>query len=390
MNRSSKIKILFDANPMAISEKSGVGYYSTYIVQALAESYPDNLQLVGHYYDFLGRKHPVLPQAPNITYRPTKLFPGRVTNMLRRFGISIPFEWLIKSRGDILLFPNFFTQPSAHRKPVVVTIHDLCFVEHPEFVNTLNLHDLRKYVPQSLKRASLVLAVSEFTKTSLVKTFSVEPSKILVTTVPPLKKESVKPALAAELILKLGLRKPYILFVGNLEPRKNLINLVQAYSKCLQGIRDSYSLVLAGGKGWKNEELLASIARLQDEGTDIVLTGYVSDEQRAALYQQAALVVLPSYYEGFGMPILEAFQYGVPVAASNISVLRESAGNAASYFDPADPADISRVIAAVLADRSLQEKLVSKEPVELSKYSWGVIVKELFAKFQELSYENSD
>ncbi len=385
MNKPSKIKILFDANPIAISEKSGVGHYSAYLVRAIAEAYPDDLQLVGHYYNFLGHKHPMLPQAPNITYKPTKLFPGRVINMLRRFGIPIPFEWLIKSRGDILLFPNFLTQPSAYKKPIIVTIHDLCFVEHPEFVNTLNLHDLKRYVPQSLDRASLVLAVSEFTKKSIMKTFDVPCNHIIVTPVPPLGKETIADELVSKLVKDLGIHKSYILFVGNLEPRKNLGSLVEAYAACDADIKAAYSLVLAGGKGWKNEDLLARISELQSNGADIILPGYISDEQKAALYRKASVVVLPSLYEGFGMPILEAFQYSVPVVASDIPVLREVANDAVLYFDPAEISDMAKAISTVLTNSPLREVLIKKGATQLQRYSWHNTAGLIYEKFRELA-----
>lgn len=384
MKPSKPLTVLFDANPIAIAGRSGVGHYSAYLVQALAEAYPEELKLVGHYYDFLGRKHPVLPVAPNIIYRPTKLFPGRVPNMLRRLGLSIPFEWLAKQRGDVLLFPNFLTQPSSGHRPVVVTIHDLCFVVHPEFVNGLNLHDLRRYVPQSLKRARLVLTVSEFTKASLTETFGVAPERIAVTPVPPLENTMLPETEAEGLVTKAGITKPYILFVGNLEPRKNLLGLVEAYAACNPEIRERYSLVLAGGKGWKNEDLLARVTELQGAGLDIILPGYISDELKAALYQRASLVVLPSFYEGFGMPVLEAFQYGVPVAASDIPVLHEVAANAAVYFNPADAADMAAAMDRALQDEALRRQLVQDGTARLQRYSWQQNAKQVFTKFQEL------
>lgn len=371
MRNKKPMTILFDANPIAISGKSGVGHYAAYLVQALADAYPDDLRLIGHYYDFLGRKHPVgLPVAANITYHPTKLFPGRIPNMLRRLGVSIPFELLARSRGDVLLFPNFLTQPSLFRKPVVVTIHDLCFAEYPEFVNTLNLHDLRRYVPQSIERASLILAVSEFTKQAIHTTYNVDPGRIVVTPVPPLQTKAVPPQEAGTLVRELGVRKPYILFVGNLEPRKNLLSLVEAYAQA-KALHDSYSLVLAGGKGWKNEALLRRIEELQRQGLSIVLPGYVSDAQKTALYQRSSLVAMPSYYEGFGMPILEAFEYGIPVAASDIPVHHEVAQDAAAYFDPYDIAAIASTMTTVLEDKSLRKRLIAREPDALGRYSWA-------------------
>ena len=389
MKSKKQMTVLFDANPIAISGRSGVGHYSHYLVQALADAYPDELRLIGHYYDFLGRKHPAdLPVAPNISYRPTKLFPGKLTNMLRRLGMPLPLEILAKHRGDVLLFPNFLTLPSLFRAPSVVTIHDLCFLEYPQFVSDLNLHDLRHYVPTSIQHASLILAVSDFTKNAIVDAYGVKPEKIVVTPVPPLKKAMMSAETARKLVAETGISKQFILFVGNLEPRKNLLNLIEAYRLCPPEIRDKHSLVLAGGKGWKNEDLLARVKQLQQAGMDIVLTGYVSDDQKDALQQQASLVVLPSFYEGFGMPILEAFRFGVPVAASDIPVLREVAGDAAAYFNPDDAADIAHAMTSALTDDKLRQRLIGREPAELNKYSWEKTAHTLFAKLREIVHEN--
>jgi glycosyltransferase involved in cell wall biosynthesis len=380
------LKILFDANALVNGRKSGVGHYTHYLVQSLATAYPDQVRLVGHYYDFLGRKRPDdLPQAPNIRYRVSRIVPGRAVNMLRRLGLSVPFELLVKTRGDILLFPNFLSQPSLRRKPIVATIHDLCFLAHPEFVSDLNLHDLQHYVPKTIKRSSLDLAVSEFTKQSLQEAYAVSSDRLMITPVPPLQKVEVSRANQDKQLKHLGIGKPYILFVGNLEPRKNLIGLIEAYSQLTEGLRSKHSLVLVGGAGWKNEDLLARIATLQAEGFDIITPGYVDDSQKAALYSQATLVVMPSFYEGFGMPILEAFQYGAPVAASDISVLHEAGGDGVAYFDPNQPTDIAAVIAQVLTDQKLRAKLVSEGTKQLAKYSWDKTAAQLYERLKGLN-----
>ncbi|HEU4965989.1 MAG TPA: glycosyltransferase family 1 protein [Candidatus Saccharimonadales bacterium] len=379
---SKRIRILFDANPIAIAGKSGVGHYAAYLVQSLADTYPDRVELIGHYYDFLGRKHPQqLPTAPNIRYRPTKLFPGKIPNMLRRLGLPIPFELLIKSRGDVLLFPNFLTQPSLFHKPIVVTVHDLCFLDHPEFVNTLNLHDLRRYVPQSIRRANLVLAVSEFTKQSIRNAYGVQDDMLLVTPVPPLNRDQLPQAQAKQVVLNLGIERPYILFVGNLEPRKNLSSLVEAYAQ--SSVAHTHSLILAGGRGWKNEALMQRINELQAQGADIILPGYITDEQKTALFQQASLVTMPSYYEGFGMPVLEAFAYSIPVAVSDIPVLREVAGDAAFYFDSHDIQSIADTLDSAITDTAERASQLKLMPKILKKYSWHDTARSVIAKIEE-------
>jgi len=380
---SKKIRILFDANPIAIAGKSGVGHYAAYLIQSLADAYPDHIELVGHYYDFLGRKHPQdLPAAPNIRYRPTRLFPGKIPNMLRRLGMPIPLEFLVGCRGDVLLFPNFLTQPSLFHKPIVVTIHDLCFLEHPEFVSTLNLHDLRRYVPQSIQRARLLLAVSEFTKQSIHAAYGVQNDTILVTPVPPIRQDHLSQDHAKQIIRNLGIEKPYLLFVGNLEPRKNLTSLVEAYAQ--SNVARTHSLILAGGRGWKNEILLQRIKQLQAKGTDIILPGYITDKQKTALLQNALLVTMPSYYEGFGMPILEAFTHRVPVAISDIPVLHEVAGEAAFYFDPHDVQSIATTLDSAIQNttkRISQQRLM---PEVLKKYSWQDTAHNLMTKIEQI------
>lgn len=377
-----KIRILFDASPIAIAGKSGVGHYASYLIQSLAAAYPERIELIGHYYNFLGRKHPEsLPQAANVSYRPTKLFPGKVPNMLRRLGVPIPFELLIKCRGDILLFPNFLTQPSLFHKPIIVTIHDLCFLEHPEFVSNVNLHDLQRYVPQSVQRARLILAVSNFTKQSVHTAYGVPMSDIMVTPVPPLSPKAISSTRAGKVVAGLGITRPYILFVGNIEPRKNLTSLVEAYA--ISKISRTHSLVLAGGKGWKNGALLQRIHELQAQGAHIVLPGYITDEQKAALLHDAAFVTLPSYYEGFGMPILEAFSYGIPVAISDIPALREVAGDAAFYFDPHDVAGMAQALNAAVHNAAQRESHQALMPGVLAKYSWEATAHKLIANIED-------
>ena len=382
MSHTRPLRIFFDATAIAADSKSGVGYYSLYLVRALAEAFPDDVQLVGHYYNFLGRHTPNVPLAANISYRQTRLIPAKVANLLRRIGIPIPYELLLKGRADILLFPNFLTQPSLFGTPIVATIHDLAFVTHPEFVAERNLHDLRRFVPQTIRRARLLLSVSNFAKQQLMNQYQLPAEHIVVTPVPPQQMQPLTDPAVDTCLDRMGIKKPYILFVGNFEPRKNLDKLISAYLACPASILETYSLVLAGGAGWKSESLRQRISDLQGQGADIITPGYVTDRQKAALYQRASLVALTSLYEGFGMQILEAMAFNRPLLLSDIPVFHEVGGRAVRFVDPGDQRAIRDGLVAGLDGRPVSAK---EYCTILARYNWPDIAKSIHDKLRELA-----
>lgn len=369
-----KTKILFDASPLANGNKTGVGMYTQRLISALAASNTEDLELIGYYYNFLGRKKPDLPAAPNITYKPIKFYPGQLVNLLRRFGVNVPVEVLAKARGNVALYPNFIAQPSLFKIPSYAVLHDLSYITHPEFASDKNRKDLERFVPKTVKRCKGIITVSEVSKSLIAQTYGFPPKNILVTPIPPEKMLELSASKSKELAQKLGITKPYILYLGTLEPRKNLISLLEAYetSKVLQ---DHYQLVLAGGTDWKFEEILQKIKTMQAKGLQVLHCGYVSLDERAALYQEASVFVLPSHEEGFGMPILEAMQYSTPVAVSNIPVFHEVAGSAAVYFDQNKPADIADKLQTLLADKKLQSNLLSNASGILKRTDWQKVAK---------------
>lgn len=374
-----KLTILFDANPLASTQKSGVGYYTYRLVEALARNYPEEVRLVGHYFNFLGkRKGFELPKGPNINYRQSIVWPGKVLNILRRLGLQLPLEFLFKQSGDIALFPNFVSLPSLHHIPTAIVIHDMCFEDVPEYVSEKNQQFLHRFVPPSATNCDLILAVSESTENAVVRHYGILRKKFVRTPIapPPPRKGQDRTSLE-----KLGIKQGYILFVGTLEPRKNIEGLIEAYSLLDGSIRDSYQLVLAGGKGWKDEAIQAALKKSPDLGKNIIVTGYIDDTTKACLYEHAQLFVLPSHYEGFGMPILEAMSYGIPPAISDISVFHEVAGGAAFYFDPNQPADIARVLTMALTNKDQRKTIMAAGENQITKFSWDKVAKEVLESF---------
>lgn len=369
---SQKTRLLFDANPL-VRQKTGVGFYTKGVIEALTEI--PELELRGHFFRGLGVA-PELPSSPNLHFSSNSWLVGQSVKALRKVGIRLPWELLAGRRADVLLFPDFTSWPSLFGSPKVLTVHDLTFIDHPEYVQEKNLRYLRRYVKHDAQRASLVLTVSDFSRQRIIEVFGLPPEKVLAEPIPPPQAAKATPA--------SGQPSGFILYIGTVEPRKNVAGLVEGYLSLPPAVRSRHRLVLAGGQGWQSENTIARIQELESQGENIVMTGYVSDQQRASLYKEAAVVVVPSIYEGFGMPILEAMSYGTPVAVSDIPVFKEVAGQAALYFDPNSDQSIKNALAKVLSDKALAKRLSTAGSNRLKDYSWQTVAQELYAHIREL------
>jgi glycosyltransferase involved in cell wall biosynthesis len=185
---------------------------------------------------------------------------------------------------------------------------------------------------------------------------------------------------------KYGVFGKYILFVGNIEPRKNLKNLLLAYEKLDSNIRNQYSILLVGARGWLDDEIFEIIERLRLAGNHIQQPNdYVHDEHRAALYSGASLFVYPSQYEGFGIPPLEAMACGIPTITSNNSSLPEAVGDAAVLIDANSVSQLATAIQDILTNPNRQANLIEKGFRQVDKYSWDQEAKKLLKTFEGIS-----
>lgn len=377
--KNKPLVVLFDANPIINGNRSGVGYYSYRLLDALAKEYPDELRIKAHYFNFLGRKQGLdLPKHPNITYVQSKIIPGKILNILRKIGLQLPLELFFKSRGDAAIFTNFVSLPSIFRVPTFVAVHDLCYEDVPEYVSGGNRLFLQRFVPGSVARARKVITISESSKQAIIKHYGVPAKDIVITPIPPADDSVVKATKPAG----IGDRK-FLLFIGTIEPRKNLARLVEAYVGLPSDLKDSYSLVLAGGIGWDIEETVAEIKRQQAAGENIILTGYVTDGEKKWLYQNASVLVLPSHYEGFGMPIVEAMARDLPTIVSDIPVFHEVGNTASIYFDKDDTDSIKRAVVKVLNDKTIRDHMIKKGREQASEYNWEDIANRLYQTLRQ-------
>jgi len=372
--------ILFDANPIVNGNKSGIGYYGYRLLDALAENYPNDVIIRAHYFNFLGRKQNLdLPKHTNIVYVQSRIIPGKVLNLARKIGFQFPLELFFKSRGDVALFTNYVSLPSITKVSTMVAIHDLCYEDIPDYVSYKNRLFLQKFVPKSVRSAKKIITISESTKRAIIKHYKVSASNIIITPIPPSSDEKIRPTRPS-----LVGKKKFILFVGTIEPRKNVGQLVTAYTQLPDEIKNTYSLVLAGGIGWDVDETINSIKSLQERGENIIITNYVTDGEKKWLYQNADLFVLPSHYEGFGMPILEAMTHNIPTIVSDIPVFHEVSGPASLYFNKDDPASISKTIVDVLGSKSVQKNLISLGNSRVATYNWKDVAATVYDASLEL------
>jgi alpha-1,3-rhamnosyl/mannosyltransferase len=376
------MKIMVDVTAM-VTNKTGIGYYTERLVTSLAKIVPDDVEVVGFYYNFLGRRDAShLPKAKNLRYAKLSLVPGKIAFQLRRWGIEFPVELFSLERADFILYPNFLSHPSLFRSPSAPVIHDLTYLDLPEYVSPKLQRDLVRFVPKSIKRSEFVITVSEYSKQKIMQAYAVPSEKILVTHIPPLPVEPMDQKSQQREREKDGITQPYILFVGTIDPRKNIIGLIDAYAKLPQSLREKYRLVLAGRVERLAGKEVARIEQARQEGLGVTHLGYVSDTTKHALYQGATLFVSASQYEGFGMPLLEAMNYGVPCAVSNIPVFTEIAGQAAAYFDFRDTTKISGTIRRLLENPAEAQKLGKAGLKHAATFSWEEVAGSVFKKIQ--------
>lgn len=377
-------KVLIEVGPMVDQNKSGVGHYVESLVYSLADNNTGYL-MVGYYFNFWKLNKVNLPNIKNLHLHQIWLIPGKILSICRRFGFQPFLEIFLRPRADFIIFTNYVSLPLiSNRRKQALVVYDLCFLDYPDFIQNVNLTYLSRFCPPSIKRADLIITISEFTKSRIQHFFPDIKAPIIITPIPPQK--TINQITKENDRLKgLGIiSKRYILFIGTLEPRKNIQNLMRAYINIGKDLCDTYSLVLAGGRGWKDEQIIQDIETHRDSGFNIITPGYITDDEKAYLYKNAACFVLPSHYEGFGMPILEAMQYNTPVAISDIDVFREVAGDAALYFDKDSPEDITRKICSLLTNAKIVNKLTNKGKERLKQFSWQDNARKIIGAIEEI------
>jgi len=364
-----KIRIGIDIS-RTIEEAMGVGYYAKNLVHALAKVDSENDYLLyGIFYDCYPRgwKRAAIPKSHNFRLHQKNSLSWLVRKRWENGG-----RYKEKLLGGIdILHSTAYTMPPVSKTKVVVTIHDLsCFV-YPQYHTEANYQFVTRNVHQAARRASFIIADSENTKREIMRFLHVPEEKIEVIYLAA--EEGFDEKRSAESIAqirnKYRIEKPYFFAVGSIEPRKNLASALIAFKALVEIRKIDYQFVIAGGKGWENESFYQLLKKLKIDDY-LVFAGYIPEEDLPALYQGAEVFVYPSFYEGFGLPVLEAMSSGTPVVTSNTSSLPEVAGDAALLVNPAEIFDLYEAMEALVTSPSLREELRGKGLEQSKKFTW--------------------
>lgn len=254
--------------------------------------------------------------------------------------------------------------------PSVLTIHDLAFVRYPQYFRPARRIYQRTFTERSARAATQIVAVSESTRQDIIAEFGVAPERVRVIypSISPDFHPVSDPAALAQFRARHALPERYLLYLGTLEPRKNILTLIEAYSILLAEDGAAPPLILAGAKGWYYDELFTRIRALGLE-RHVTFAGYVSREEQALWYAGAALFLYPSLYEGFGLPVAEALACGVPTITSDVSSLPEVAGDVATQIAPNDAHLLARSMRDALADGALRQRIAIEGPAWTKRFS---------------------
>ena len=362
------MKIAININELTLKQNTGVKVYTREIVRALGQVDKENEYIL-------------------YCRRDTKFcVPTNNNFKLKTSKSSLPF-WtytkfpreIKKDKPDVLFMPiqstPFLKKPKGIK--LVITVHDLAFLLFPKHFTFKDRFLLNFHTKRAVQMADRIVVPSKATKNDIIKFYGVDGNKIKVIYHGVGTRQCLVPTVMVN--------NPYILFVGSIQPRKNIVGLIEAFEKIKnppnplfqrgnkipplkKGVR-GIKLIIAGAKGWLSDEIYKK-AKESKFSDDIIFKGSVSDDELDDLYKNAAIFVLPSLYEGFGLPVLEAMSYGIPCVISDNSSLSEIAGDSALLVDAYNPNDIAEKINVLLNDEKLRRDLSHRGVENAGKFSW--------------------
>jgi glycosyltransferase involved in cell wall biosynthesis len=289
--------------------------------------------------------------------------------------------WRDLPKADVVFSPTHYI-PRFVRMPKVMSIMDVSYLEYPHLFRQKDLYQLTKWTAYSASRAARILTISEFSKNAIIKAYGVAARGVTVT-YPGFSMNTHKDASQS-----IGLNTPYILSVGTLQPRKNYVRLIEAFAEVLPKLRVKYpemTLVIVGKKGWLYEDILSAPGRFGVE-KQVKFLEFVPDEALPGLYEKAMCFALPSLYEGFGLPVLEAMAHGCPVVVSDVSSLPEIAGKAGIYVDPEDIHSIGKGLEQAIGEHAtaVGKKRIDVGHTQVKKFTWKQAAQDTLQALEEV------
>lgn len=385
MKNTKPLHIAIIADPLQ-KQDSGVFQYTFNLVKQFARLKNHKVSIVLLKKDYTTDKEPATcnPQPATIYYLPNTL-KFLKDDPIRTF-VTLP-RLIKKLSPDIVIEPAHFGPFNLPRRIKRVTvIHDLTPIKFPRFHRFQSQFLQRIFLPGILKRADLIVTNSENTKKDVIA-YSPQ-AKEKTTFIHLGKDEFFKPERDISVLRKYGVKQPYFLFVGTIEPRKNLITLLEAFEQFKQKNQTNHALVIVGGKGWKSGRFFKKLKQYPFR-SEIIIPGYVLREELPVFYSMAESFIYPSIYEGFGFPVLEAMACGTPVITSKTSSLPEVGGEAAVYFDPYQVSELVEKMELLEESDNMRKEMINKGFQQAEKFSWKKYAKE-FVNLLEMKFGRSE
>lgn len=371
-----------DGNEANVKKRVGISEYAFQLLQQFANLQQQSASKITFVVYLKERPLKHLP-AENKYWQYHVLKPGKLWTQWR-----LPLDLYFHSPRPDVFFSMTHYAPRFSPVPSVVSVMDISYLRFPDLFSSADLHKLRNWTEYSVKKARKVLTISNSSRNDIIKAYKASAEKI-VTIYPGIKEiTTLEPYVFGMNQLKstYHISDHYLLFVGTLQPRKNIVRLIEAFAKIRkqESTGRNLELVIIGKKGWLYEEILEAPTKFGVENS-VKFLHAVSDEELTVFYKYALCYVLPSLYEGFGLPVLEAMQRGCPVITSNVSSMPEAGGDAALYINPEDVDDIAEKITKLITDSKLREELIAKGKKQVQKFSWDKAAQETLAVLQEVA-----
>ncbi|MCL5795665.1 MAG: glycosyltransferase family 4 protein [Patescibacteria group bacterium] len=385
------MKIAIDCSK-AVNESAGIARYTWELADNLAENFPQDQFF--YFFNFLSGKSEKLAKIKklirarkNISYKIYPL-PGQLKEKLFPGPISLGNIWL--KGNDIYHATEFLSFDRNLTIPQILTVHDLTMIKFPAHRGEAISSRHGRMLARACQNASGIIAVSQSTKKDIIKYFKIPEKKVEVIYqgVDP-KFQRISNRMKINSVLKkYQIDSPFILFVGTIEPRKNIVNLLLAFEKFKTNFISNFKLVLIGRQGWNAEEIKKTHQNLACKD-DVIFLDYLPDDHLNYFYNAAKVLCYPSLYEGFGFPVVEAMACKTPVITSRNSSLVEAGGQAAYYIDPKDVNSIATALKKVLTNDYLAKKMVELGLKQAKKFSWRVCAQQTHQYYQKVLDEQN-
>ncbi len=358
-----------DGNEANVEYKVGVSVYTFQLLSYFQKNADEKTRFTV----FL-RNAPRADMPSASEYFRYEVVPGTIGWSQLFLPLRLGMKFIKGIRYDVFFSPAHYIPRFCPFK-TVVTIHDLSYLYFPNEFLKKDLYQLTHWTQYAIKKSSKVIAVSKTTKRDILKEYGENDNKVVI----------IYNGYTPENTTQQSKKKnalPYFLYLGTIQPRKNIKFMIAAFSQFIKAHPD-FQLIIAGKMGWLSEDIIPYVITL---GLDksILFPGYVPDEEKNNLYKNAAAYILPSLYEGFGIPLLEAMSHGCPVISSFKSSLPEVGGEACLYFDPNDTSDLIEKMELIVTDKKMRKDLMAKGMQRVKTFSWAKTGEETLVLLQSI------